>query len=53
MSEDLTRISAAALADRLQAGEVSSVEATRAHLDRIAAVEPAVHAFLQNAARRL
>ena len=46
MSEDLTRISAAALADRLQAGEVSSVEATRAHLDRIAAVEPAVHAFL-------
>ncbi len=46
MSDDLTRISAAALADRLQAGEVSSVEATRAHLDRIAAVEPAVHAFL-------
>ncbi|GEA85021.1 Asp-tRNA(Asn)/Glu-tRNA(Gln) amidotransferase subunit GatA [Cellulomonas gelida] len=46
MSADLTRISAAALADKLQAGEVSSVEATRAHLDRIAAVEPAVHAFL-------
>ena len=46
MSEDLTRISAAALADRLQAGDVSSVEATRAHLDRIAAVDGAVHAFL-------
>jgi len=43
---DLTRLSAAELAERLRAGEVSSVEATRAHLDRIAAVEPAVHAFL-------
>jgi aspartyl-tRNA(Asn)/glutamyl-tRNA(Gln) amidotransferase subunit A len=43
---DLTRLSAAALADRLAAGDVSSVEATQAHLDRIAAVEPAVHAFL-------
>lgn len=46
MSADLTRLSAAALADRLQAGDVSSVEATRAHLDRIAAVDGAVHAFL-------
>jgi len=45
-SDDLTRLSAAALAERLAAREVSSVEATRAHLDRIAAVEPAVHAFL-------
>ncbi|UJP41363.1 Asp-tRNA(Asn)/Glu-tRNA(Gln) amidotransferase subunit GatA [Cellulomonas palmilytica] len=43
---DLTRLSAADLAERLRAGEVSSVEATRAHLDRIAAVEPVVHAFL-------
>ncbi|GEN78417.1 Asp-tRNA(Asn)/Glu-tRNA(Gln) amidotransferase subunit GatA [Actinotalea fermentans] len=43
---DLTRLSAAALADRLSAGEASSVEATRAHLDRIAAVDGAVHAFL-------
>lgn len=43
---DLTRITAAALAEKLQAGEVSSVEATRAHLDRIAAVDGAVHAFL-------
>jgi aspartyl-tRNA(Asn)/glutamyl-tRNA(Gln) amidotransferase subunit A len=43
---DLTRMSAAALAEKLQSGEVSSVEATRAHLDRIAAVDADVHAFL-------
>ncbi|MGB4777654.1 Asp-tRNA(Asn)/Glu-tRNA(Gln) amidotransferase subunit GatA [Microbacterium sp.] len=42
----LTRLSAAELAARLSAGEVSSVEATRAHLDRIAAVDGDVHAFL-------
>ena len=47
MSADLTRLSAAVLSDKLTAGEVSSVEVTQAHLDRIAAVEPAVHAFLQ------
>lgn len=46
MSADLTRLSAAALADALAAGETSSVEATQAHLDRIAAVDGAVHAFL-------
>ncbi|GAA3806167.1 Asp-tRNA(Asn)/Glu-tRNA(Gln) amidotransferase subunit GatA [Cellulomonas soli] len=46
MSADLTRLSAASLAEKLTAGEVTSVEATQAHLDRIAAVEPAVHAFL-------
>lgn len=46
MSADLTRLSAAALAEKLAAGEVTSVEATSAHLDRIAAVEAAVHAFL-------
>ncbi|NMR21667.1 Asp-tRNA(Asn)/Glu-tRNA(Gln) amidotransferase subunit GatA [Cellulomonas fimi] len=43
---DLTRLSAAELATRLAAGEVSSVEVTQAHLERIAAVEPSVHAFL-------
>src|SRR5690606_22543867 len=37
---------AAELADALAGGEVSSVEVTRAHLDRIAAVDHAVHAFL-------
>ncbi len=45
MSE-LTRLSAAALSEKLADGEVSSVEATRAHLDRIAAVDGDVHAFL-------
>lgn len=43
---DLTRLTAAELAARLAAREVTSVEATQAHLDRIAAVEPAVHAYL-------
>jgi aspartyl-tRNA(Asn)/glutamyl-tRNA(Gln) amidotransferase subunit A len=43
---DLTRLSAAQLSEKLQAREVSSVEVTRAHLDRIAAVEGDVHAFL-------
>jgi aspartyl-tRNA(Asn)/glutamyl-tRNA(Gln) amidotransferase subunit A len=43
---DLTRLSAADLAAALASGDVSSVEATQAHLDRMAAVEPAVHAFL-------
>ncbi|MBO0901050.1 Asp-tRNA(Asn)/Glu-tRNA(Gln) amidotransferase subunit GatA [Cellulomonas sp. zg-ZUI22] len=43
---DLTRMTAAELADRLTAREVTSVEVTQAHLERIAAVEPAVHAYL-------
>ena len=43
---DITNLSAAALADRLAAGEISSVEATQAHLDRIAAVDGDIHAFL-------
>lgn len=46
MSADLTTLTAADLAAKLSAGEVSSVEATRAHLDRIAAVDGEVHAFL-------
>ncbi|WP_300269286.1 amidase, partial [Microbacterium sp.] len=45
MSE-LIRLTAAELADKLSTGEVSSVEATQAHLDRIAAVDTDVHAFL-------
>jgi aspartyl-tRNA(Asn)/glutamyl-tRNA(Gln) amidotransferase subunit A len=45
-ADDLTRRTAAELADALAAKEVSSVELTRAHLDRIAAVEGDVHAFL-------
>ena len=43
---DLTRRSAAELADALAAGEVTSVELTQAHLDRIAEVDGEVHAFL-------
>jgi aspartyl-tRNA(Asn)/glutamyl-tRNA(Gln) amidotransferase subunit A len=43
---DLTTKSAAELADALAAGEVTSVELTQAHLDRIAAVDADVHAFL-------
>ncbi|HEY0119423.1 MAG TPA: Asp-tRNA(Asn)/Glu-tRNA(Gln) amidotransferase subunit GatA [Cellulomonas sp.] len=46
MSTDLIRLSAAELAAKLTSGEVSSVEATQAHLDRIAAVDGPVHAFL-------
>ncbi|KIP53845.1 Asp-tRNA(Asn)/Glu-tRNA(Gln) amidotransferase subunit GatA [Leucobacter komagatae] len=45
MSE-LTTLTAADLAAKLASGEVSSVEATQAHLDRIAAVDGDVHAFL-------
>jgi aspartyl-tRNA(Asn)/glutamyl-tRNA(Gln) amidotransferase subunit A len=45
MSE-LVRSTAAALADDLASGAVSSVELTRAHLDRIDAVDTDVHAFL-------
>ncbi|ROR72016.1 Asp-tRNA(Asn)/Glu-tRNA(Gln) amidotransferase subunit GatA [Bogoriella caseilytica] len=45
-STELTRLSAAELAERLRAGDVSSTEATRAHLDRIVAVDGPVHAFL-------
>ncbi|MCU1583880.1 MAG: Asp-tRNA(Asn)/Glu-tRNA(Gln) amidotransferase GatCAB subunit [Microbacteriaceae bacterium] len=43
---DLTRLSAASLSELLHAREISSVEVTRAHLDRIAAVDGDVHAFL-------
>ncbi|MCP1504608.1 aspartyl-tRNA(Asn)/glutamyl-tRNA(Gln) amidotransferase subunit A [Curtobacterium herbarum] len=46
MTHDITTLSAAALADALVARDVSSVEATQAHLDRIAAVDGDVHAFL-------
>jgi len=46
---DLTRKTAAELADLLAAGEITSVQLTQAHLDRIAAVDGGdrgVHAFL-------
>ncbi|HVV09878.1 Asp-tRNA(Asn)/Glu-tRNA(Gln) amidotransferase subunit GatA [Amycolatopsis sp.] len=43
---DLTRFTAAELAEKIQAREVSSVEVTQAHLDRIGQVDDFVHAFL-------
>ncbi len=43
---DLIRKTAAELAGALAAGETTSVELTQAHLDRIAAVDGGVHAFL-------
>lgn len=46
MSTDIIRRSAAAQAAALKAGEVSSEELTRAHLDRIAAVDGDLNAFL-------
>jgi aspartyl-tRNA(Asn)/glutamyl-tRNA(Gln) amidotransferase subunit A len=63
VSDILTRLPASELAARLAAGEVSAVEATRACLDRIAAVDggrdadgradgTGVHAFLHVAADR-
>ena len=46
MADDLTRMSAAGLAAAVAAGEVSAVEVTRAHLDRIGVTDERVHAFL-------
>ena len=43
---DLIRHTAAELATALASGATSSVEVTQAHLDRIAAVDGAVHAYL-------
>lgn len=44
--DDVIRMSAAELAAHLADGEISSVDATQAHLDRIAAVDGSVGAFL-------
>ena len=45
-TQDLIKSSAAQMAAALEAGETTSVELTQAHLDRIAAVDGDVHAFL-------
>ncbi|UVS81245.1 Asp-tRNA(Asn)/Glu-tRNA(Gln) amidotransferase subunit GatA [Actinokineospora sp. UTMC 2448] len=42
----MIRKTAAELADLIRTREVSAVEVAQAHLDRIAEVDPAVHAFL-------
>ena len=46
MTDQITRLSAAELSTALAGKQVSAVEATQAHLDRIAAVDGPVHAFL-------
>ena len=43
---DLTRQTAAVLAEAIRTGEASAVEVTQAHLDRISSVDDRVHAFL-------
>jgi aspartyl-tRNA(Asn)/glutamyl-tRNA(Gln) amidotransferase subunit A len=45
-SAELTRLPAAELAGLIAGGDVTAVEVTRAHLDRIGAVDGAVRAFL-------
>ena len=47
MDSDLTRMTAQTLAGAIGSGQVSAVEVTQAHLDRIADVDDAVHAFLE------
>lgn len=46
MNRDICTATALELGRRIRTGELTSVETTRAFLDRIEAVEPAVHAFL-------
>ena len=46
MTGDLTRLGAAATAELIASRQASATEVVQAHLDRIAAVDPAVHAFL-------
>jgi aspartyl-tRNA(Asn)/glutamyl-tRNA(Gln) amidotransferase subunit A len=43
---DVTRMTAAQIAGLIASGDVSAVEVATAHLDRIAAVDERVHAFL-------
>jgi aspartyl-tRNA(Asn)/glutamyl-tRNA(Gln) amidotransferase subunit A len=46
VSDDLVTMTAVELAAAIQSRDVSAVEATDAHLQRIAEVEPQLHAFL-------
>ena len=45
-TRSLVHFTAAELSENLRSGEVSSVEVTQAHLDRIAEVDGDIHAFL-------
>ena len=49
---ELIRFDAATLAEKIAGGEVSSVEATQAHLDQIEATDDRYHAFLHVAAEQ-
>ena len=46
MTSDIIRLTAAEIATKLGAGDLTSVEVTQAHLDRIAEVDDTIHAFL-------
>ena len=46
MSKELIHHTAAETASAIASGQVSAVEVAQAHLDRIAAVDERVHAFL-------
>lgn len=45
-AHELTKLTAEELAEKIHAREVSSVEVTQAHLDRIAEIDGEIHAFL-------
>ncbi|WP_153394220.1 Asp-tRNA(Asn)/Glu-tRNA(Gln) amidotransferase subunit GatA [Ornithinicoccus halotolerans] len=45
--EELTRLTAAAMADRLTAGELTSEQLVHAHLDRIERLNPVLNAYLR------
>lgn len=45
-SRDITRLTAAQLAEKLTTGDLTSVQATQACLDRIDAVDGTIHAYL-------
>ncbi len=49
---ELTRMTAADLASAIHSGGLSAVEVAQAHLDRIAEVDPDVHAFLHVSGER-
>jgi aspartyl-tRNA(Asn)/glutamyl-tRNA(Gln) amidotransferase subunit A len=46
VTSDIVRLTAAEIAANLGSGDLTSVEVTGAHLDRIAEVDGAIHAFL-------
>ncbi|MCS4489795.1 MULTISPECIES: Asp-tRNA(Asn)/Glu-tRNA(Gln) amidotransferase subunit GatA [unclassified Corynebacterium] len=49
---ELVKLSAAELAEKIHSREVSSVEVTQAHLDRIADIDDDIHAFLHIGAQQ-